>query len=154
MSNAWDADYWDCCSWRLFVTRACCAKTTEWIHILFGVETPRDPRTIVSDWDFHLSVVRGRDFMYPLPNVFGYLLFSGAELVFLIILQFVYIMTNAVDCWVAQWLASLLAAREVVSLMLPCALVVQRCVMAWAANNCDSCHVAVLGRLFTHRCGA
>jgi len=25
---------------------------------------------------------------------------------------------------------------------------------AWAANNCDSRHVAVLGRLFTHRGGA
>jgi len=24
----------------------------------------------------------------------------------------------------------------------------------WTASNCDSCHVAVLGRLFTHRGGA
>jgi len=27
-----------------------CVKTTERIDILFGMETPRDPRYIVSDW--------------------------------------------------------------------------------------------------------
>jgi len=33
----------------LFVTRAECTKTAERIDVLFGVETPRYPRNIVSD---------------------------------------------------------------------------------------------------------
>jgi len=52
---------------------------------------------------------------------------------------------------VSQWLALRLAAREVVSSTLPYAPVAQWVVTAWAANNCDRCHVALLGRLFTHR---
>jgi len=48
---------------------------------------------------------------------------------------------------VAQWSESRLAAREFVSLTLLCAPVAHWSVTVWAANNCDSRHVAVL-RLF------
>jgi len=53
-----------------------------------------------------------------------------------------------------QCLASRLAARVVVSSTLPCAPVAQWGVTAWSANNCDSYHLVVWGRLFTHRGGA
>jgi len=50
---------------------------------------------------------------------------------------------------VAEWLASWLAAREIVSSTLPSVPVAQWGTMAWAAYNCDSCHVVVFGRLLT-----
>jgi len=55
---------------------------------------------------------------------------------------------------VAQWLASWCVAQDFVSLTLPCAPVAHWGVTAGAANNCDSCHVSVLGRLFSNHGGA
>jgi len=46
------------------------AKTTERIDVLFGVETPGDPGSILLVGGFHPH--RG---MLPLPNYFGHLLF-------------------------------------------------------------------------------
>jgi len=53
---------------------------------------------------------------------------------------------------VVNWLSSWVAARKVVSSTLsPCAPVAQLWgVTVWTANNCDSCHVVVLGRLLNH----
>jgi len=61
------------------VTRTGCAKMAERIDVLFGVETPGDPRNTVLDGGHHPSLrVRGCS-MRPLPNYFGHVLFFIAQ---------------------------------------------------------------------------
>jgi len=44
------------------VIQAGCAKMTEWIDVLFGMETPGDPRNIVLDEAPHPPMARGRGY--------------------------------------------------------------------------------------------
>jgi len=54
---------------RLSVTRARCAKTAEWIGILFGMEAIGNPRSIALDGSLHHP--RRGVMMRPLSNYFG-----------------------------------------------------------------------------------
>jgi len=49
-------------------TQAGCAKTAEWIDVLFVSETPGDPRNVVSD-GVHIATVWGRRFDAAFTNL-------------------------------------------------------------------------------------